>query len=221
MTTPTIPELPQATVANNGDQMLMRQPAGSLGTDKRITVEEVRKIDIDSLSTASSPSSSLSGDLFMFQRSGTNYKIRFDQISVPSGTIMWFYRNTTIDGWTIESSAPDTVLAVKGGSEYVNGGVTGGTWQQEGVNGGSPGGGLSISQMPRHDHTFRFADSGGTGAILNRPPREVNPPSPSGIVGVTSIVGGQHSTNPNEAEPHNHGDSWRPSASVGVLLKKS
>lgn len=221
MTTPTIPELPQATVANNGDQMLMRQPAGALGTDKRITVEEVRKIDISSLPTLSNPSSSLSGDLLMLQRSGTNYQIRFDQISVPSGTIMWFYRNTSIDGWTIETSAPDTILAVKGGSTYVNGGQTSGTWQQEGVNGGSPGGGLSINQMPRHNHTFRFADSGGSGTRFNLPVRQFNFRSPNFTVGQTSVVGGQNPNNPNEAEPHNHGNTWRPSASVGVLLKKS
>ena len=45
---------------------------------------------------------------------------------------MWVYRNDTCEGWLIDSSVTDRVIALKGGSNAynVNGGVTGGTWTQ-------------------------------------------------------------------------------------------
>ena len=45
---------------------------------------------------------------------------------------MWVYRNDTCEGWVVDSSVTDRVLAFKGGSNAynVNGGNPGGTWTQ-------------------------------------------------------------------------------------------
>jgi len=45
---------------------------------------------------------------------------------------MWVYRNDCGEGWLIDSSVTDRVIALKGGTNAynVNGGVNGGTWTQ-------------------------------------------------------------------------------------------
>lgn len=43
---------------------------------------------------------------------------------------IWIYRNSAMDGWVVDSSVTDKVLALKGGSTYTTGAATAGTWTQ-------------------------------------------------------------------------------------------
>lgn len=208
MSSPTIPDLTSATVANDTDLLLLRQPGNSGGVDKKVTVALIRNINVAGL--APLPSNATGSDLMLIARGGTNYQIRHDQISVPSGTQMWFYANGTIAGWSLVATG-DNLLAVKGGTEYVTGGVEAGTWQQHGVDGGFPGGGLSIAQMPSHSHTVR-----GTGATAG---------SGSKVRGYMQDpfldLKTWNTNSQGNGDPHNHGSTWRPKANVGVILRKN
>ncbi|MHC4728794.1 MAG: hypothetical protein ACYS17_16365, partial [Planctomycetota bacterium] len=50
------------------------------------------------------------------------------------------------DGWAIDSSATDRVVAVKGGGTYTTGGATAGTWTISG---------LTENSMNAHSHTLQ------------------------------------------------------------------
>lgn len=219
MSFPTIPDLPEATNLDDSDLLLVRQPGSSLGIDKRVLVGLLRQINIAGLPPIPNGEAA-PADLMLIQRGSNRFQIRHDQISVPRGTKMWFYQNAeSIPGWSIFSET-DCLLAVKGGSDYVQGGTIGGSWQQHGVNGGNPGGGLTIDQMPSHTHQYRFAESsGGIGQKSYKPPVENERDNVR--TGITLARGGTHPSNPSQSMPHNHGDIWRPRAAVGVILQKN
>src|SRR5690554_1705738 len=105
MTTPTIPDVPTATNADDCDVMLLRQPGTSLGIDRQVSVALLRQINIAGLSPI--PSNPLASDLMLIQRGTSRHQIRFEHVSVPSGTKMWFYHNAEADipGWSLFESA--------------------------------------------------------------------------------------------------------------------
>lgn len=88
-------------------------------------------------SGASAPSNAVAGHPW-FDTTQNLPKIRNDAnsawIAILTGTIyqkLWIYRNDTDDGWAIDATVTDRVLALKGGSGLynVNGGVNAGeTW---------------------------------------------------------------------------------------------
>lgn len=84
------------------------------------------------------------------------------------------YRNTAMDGWSIDSSsATDRVIAIKGGSTYTTGGANAGSWTISGVT----------NDSDSHNHkwynqaatTHQSYDSNGDAYNLN------NGTSPSGM----------------------------------------
>jgi len=201
MSSPTIPDLNSATVANDTDLVLLRQPGNAGGVDKKVTVALLRNINIAGL--APLPSDAAASDLMVIARGGVNYQIRHDQISFPSGTQMWFYANATIAGWSLVTTG-DTLLAVKGGLEYVTGGVEAGNWQQEGHA-------LTVAELPSHTHPVN--GTGATTGTGNRVRGYRQSLSEDSKPWATSSTGG------NQA--HNHGNTWRPRANVGVILRKN
>lgn len=215
MSSPTIADLPSASVVNDTDQLLVRQPAGGLGVDKKVTAALLRQFNVSAF--ADLPTNPVVDDLMSVSRATVNYKIRFDQVSFIPGTQMWFYQNTAPSGWTVVGSG-DRLLAVKGGTSYPSGGVETdiGMWQQAGAV-------LTINQIPGHSHQYYFGDSAVSGPKANRPNLNVNA---IGGVGTTNFTGGTGSTTTNNptlqpADAHNHGNTWRPAAAVGVLCKKN
>lgn len=203
MTTPTIPDLPTATSLNNTDQFVVRQPAGAAGTDKKVTAQLIRNIDITALSLI--PNAPSAGDLMLISQGGSNYRIKFEDVGFVKGNKMWFFHDVASDikGWSLFSS-PDTLLAVKGSptDTYSTGGSVQGTWQQEDHT-------LTISEIPSHDHTYTAKR--GTGGSNSSPARG----NPTGNTKqfVTDKKGGGNG--------HNHGNSWRPQASVGIICQKN
>lgn len=208
MTTPTIPDLPVATLVNDSDQLLVRQPAGGLGTDKSCTAQQIRNLNLSGLAGLPTGTPN-ANDLMLIARSGTNYQITFQNVGFIQGTKMWFYHNAAgssseLPGWSIFANG-DTLLAVKGGSTYTVGGSQQGTWQQVGVS-------LSISQIPAHTHRVP-AGKESAGSAVNpgyaRRSRDID-------VNTTITTGTAGS-----GQPHNHGDTWRPRASVGIICQKN
>lgn len=120
------------------------------------------------------------------------------------GQSIWLHADSlsgeTASLWTIESAVGDTVLAVKGGSVYTTGGTGAGTWQL-------PDHTLTTSEMPSHSHNLEYAiRSIGTGG--SAPRFESGAP----FTPVSNTGGG---------DPHNHGNSWRPAARVGLIINKN
>ena len=46
---------------------------------------------------------------------------------IPKNTEMWFYQDSEPDGWALDTTPSDDLLAVKGGGTYITGGPTGGS----------------------------------------------------------------------------------------------
>jgi len=134
-----------------------------------------------------------------------------------STTKVWFYQNVAPTGWTIDATAVDAVLAVKGssGTYAVSGGTQAGTWTQPGHVHTTGDHALTISEMPSHNHFFTriyaYGVSGSYGTFV-----DTNSPNQA-----TSNTGGD--------QTHNHGDTgssgtlntWRPLAQVGIICVKN
>ena len=121
---------------------------------------------------------------------------------VESGTDMWFYADSAPTGWTLQTDLGDTVLAIKGGDTYTTGAQVAGTWTQ-------PDHTLTIDEMPSHSHTY------------TAPNDPENKRSTNGSSCVTSISATSSTSSVGQDQAHNHGDSWRPLARVGIICKKS
>lgn len=208
----TIPDLPPSSVANDTDQMLLRQPAGGAGVDRRTTVAQIRNIDVANLSTLTSPPNPQAGDNMIIARGGVNHRVQFQHVGFVKGTRMWFFSNSDaqIPGWTQVSSG-DTLLAVKGGSTYTQGGLIQGNWQQTSMS-------LDIQQIPRHRHSV--VGTGATFGSGNRVRGRRSDLSDPLQFWQTELEGGNPFQPEGNAVPHNHGNSWRPLASVGIICVK-
>jgi len=121
--------------------------------------------------------------------------------AIPSGNTftMWIYADTAPTGWTAVAAIGDELLAVKGGTTYTTGGDVAGAWDL-------PEHTLTVDEIPAHSHTLQvYTDiSGGGARILSR--------ELAGSGATTSETGG--------GDPHSHGDTYRPTARVGILASK-
>jgi hypothetical protein len=109
------------------------------------------------------------------------------------------YRNSAMDGYAIDSSVTDKVVATKGGSTYVTAGISSqGTWTM-------PNHTLTIAEIPSHRH----AGDGGSRFMSNTGNTHGSGGDNYGLFTYTDYVGG--------GGPHNHGTSWRPAAAVCTL----
>ncbi len=121
-------------------------------------------------------------------------------------TKMYFYQDSAPVGWTIDSTSADSILAVKGGSqEYnVSGGEIAGTWEQ-------PGHILVKAEIPPHVHTYTY--------VYNK-----NSEHTGGSTVYTSANNnydtGDGSADGLDGESHNHGNTYRPLAAVGIICEK-
>jgi len=79
---------------------------------------------------------------------------------------IWMYRNTTCDGWTIDATVTDRVLALKGGTGLYNangGTVAGETWANLKAH-------THVSPTHGHSHShqvYNFTDNNTTGQYYN------------------------------------------------------
>lgn len=171
-------------------------------TDFRATVAQMQAIIISALNAISVPQPT---DLMVLQQGSTTGKVFFGQVGFTQGTSCWFYQNTAPMFWSIVGTA-DTLLAVKGGSQAYNvsGGTAAGTWQQTNTA-------LTIDQMPVHNHDILVRDSGGSNSNDHVRSAGAASGGNTNTLAIQNIGGGQG---------HNHGNIWRPFASIGIICQK-
>lgn len=230
-----IPDLPPASIANNADQLVMRQGL----TDYRVTVGLIRNINISTFTSLPTPLQS--GDYFMATRSGQTYRVNQTKMNMPYGTAMWFYMtvsniNLILPGWAIVPNTGDSLLAVgAGGSIYNANGSVQGTWQQ-------PFFSIRIDQIPAHSHyigiSSTFGGSGPKSAFINaqsigygNPKYSFDPVHTWQTGGAGSDFQSQPAASPPgspNADPFPFtppnsvilDQTWRPQANVGAIFSK-
>jgi len=114
-------------------------------------------------SGASAPSNAVAGHVW-FDTGQELPKIRNDAndawLAILTGSTdqkIWIYRNDTDDGWAIDSSVTDRVLALKGGSglyDRTGGGVAGETWANLKAH-------THTGAAHTHSHNHQWYDSQG------------------------------------------------------------
>ena len=192
-------------------------------------------------SGASQPSNAEAG-MPWFDTSEKLLKIRNQANSAWLGVMygnsnnkIWMYSNAATDGWVVDSSLTDRVLAIKGGSAAynVNGGNTGGTWTQPAhQHAGTTAGGSAHSHIwitrPNDNYSY---NSGGSSV-------HITPFNTDTLDGVTwdqgdddpegehviDIVSTTYYTSKESSHTHTYTTSavgtiatYRPAAAVGTL----
>ena len=207
-------DLPVASSAADSDLMLLRKGL----TDYQCSVSIIRSINIAAFATLPGGFAN-NTDLLMIQRNLSSYQIQFSQIGFIKGTQCWFYQGAAPTGWIIVPDTGDRLLGVSSGGSAKNkyggntaAGAQGGTWQQEGVGGGN--GGLTAAQIPPHTHEIPTGkDPTGTDQV----PQLANRSKTVDSSRIISLDG-----SPNlKGQPHDHGQTWRPAANVGLIAKKN
>jgi len=224
-------DLPTATSASNNDKMLIRKGL----TDYQIAVRYIREINIDALDPIEG-GYAVATDILMISRNvptppsmiptPTNFQIRFSQVGFVKGTRMWFYQPNAPVGWSIVPDTGDKLVACQDASNNYNGvasaGTSGGQWQQGDVD-GVTGKGLNLNQIPNHYHGVGASlGSLDFGHSANARYGNTNTASflSKGITGATTSPTANPTWNAGSCGPHNHGDSWRPLANVGIICNK-
>jgi len=120
---------------------------------------------------------------------------------------MWVYRNDTCEGWEVDSTLTDRVLAIKGGSYGATGGAPVGSWTQPDCT-------LTLSHMPAGLAPQIKVGSGSgssTGVVQSTALFTSIFTSDTSIIGFTGGAPG--------GAAHNHGTTYRPAAAVGTMQK--
>ncbi|MCK9597405.1 MAG: hypothetical protein M0R06_00115 [Sphaerochaeta sp.] len=150
-----------------------------------------------------------------------------------AGRILWLYEDTAPTGWTYVAAITDTVLAVKGGAQAYN------------VAGGNPDGVaswtgpdciLTAAQMAHNHQFYNFvaADSDAqvydTDGVEKDMTQDVAAGSAAQMAVTTSSIYVNRALNFDgftkdinkvlSPTAHNHGSTYRPKASVGILVEK-
>lgn len=138
---------------------------------------------------------------------------------LEAGAKTWFYADSAPDGWTIDVTVADALLALKGGSQAYNvdGGNLAGTWTQ-------PNHTLTADEIPAHTHgeagahthTITFGYGGGYDVVYTVVAGMV-----TGSTSGTTTSGGAHThTSVGGGGAHNHGATYRPYACLGIVCSK-
>lgn len=206
-----ITDLPAASSVSDSDYTIIRQGLA----DFKAQIGLIREIDISAFPLTQTP---LAGDLMLLNRGGTNYAVPFNRVGFLTGTTTWFYLVSPPPGWQASDAQGDTLLAVKGTSAsstaYKDVGLRG-NWQQANHA-------LTIEQIPAHTHrVFKTKDNTGSSNDLG----PVRGKTQSSAAFNTSHTGGKGSDTDHGSSSaitlgHNHGNTWRPLANVGILARK-
>ncbi len=221
-----LPDLsPAGPIDPVNDLVLVRQGL----SDRKATVAQISNVAFATYAVLGTPLKA-SDVLLVGVNDGLggyqNYAINPQQLGFLAGTISWFFQNSAPNGWQIVAGSGDRVLGTVGGGQAYSSAGLQGTWQQGDVS-GVPNNGLTIDQIPNHQHWGQW----GQGQSDTQPrylrgnkslPSSGNPRySNTAILG---IVGGLGDPGSHDAfgacNPHNHGSVWRPAAAVGIICQK-
>lgn len=193
------------------DLLLIRQGLN----DRKATVDQVAGIRLTPLSML--PDYLQPDDVLLIGRNVggvyENYIMPPQYLGFLNGTNCWFYQAAAPLGWTIIAGTGDRLLGVSDASGNLYDGqaapAQAGDWQQTGWA-------LTLTQMPYHGHQIPSNEREGTSPTYVCSGRtfdgEVKRLSTYGTGGNPSLG--------NATDPHNHGNTWRPLANVGVLCTK-
>jgi hypothetical protein len=126
---------------------------------------------------------------------------------------IWVYRNSAMDGWTIDSSVSDVVLGFKGGSTYTAGAKPAGSWTVSGLTNEAEN--AHTHTGPSHSHTISTSlDMTVSGAFFaaGSDYAAQNHYHTSGASGTGNTSAG---TSHNHVISHDA--TWRAAAAVGTL----
>jgi len=170
--------------------------------DKKATITQLREIDVSAFTNmASTP---VASDLMIVGRGSSTFKTLFSNVGFVTGVTSWFYQAVAPSGWAIIPGLSDCLLAVQGGSVYVNpgSGANGGWMQTSHV--------LTVNEIPAHTHNVRGrgAQEASGNKVRGYQPGDSSPD----YIWPTQAAGG--------GQGHNHGDTWRPLAAVGIVCRK-
>lgn len=167
-------------------------------------------------SGSSAPSNS-TGGMPWFDTAKKILKIRgstngqwFGVLSASATPRFWLFANAAEDGWVVDSSVSDRVLAVKGGAQAFNvaGGSLAGNWTISGTTVGQ--------ESALHAHTFQHVHTVTTVTIYSG----TSDMTPVEVIAASSAVNGSTFTG-TESTVHTHSFSndatWRPLAAVGTV----
>jgi len=122
----------------------------------------------------------------------------------------WVYRDSAMDGWSVDSSVTDKVLAVKGGTTYTAGAATAGSWTCSG-----------------YDHIHQWYESnqpGGNDKVWDSGGVKVNIDSLVGYSYAYGVFGYNYVPGSSElalqscyTEEATFSDEWRLAAATGTL----
>lgn len=207
----TIPLLdPAGPIDPDNDLLLIRQGLN----DRKVAAGELMSTRLGELQML--PGQLVASDVLLI---GRNNGIGYDNYIMPpqylgflNGTVCWFWQATAPLGWSVVPNSGDRVLAtvLPGGQSYQYNAVGyQGNWQQDGVGGGKPGGGLTLAQIPAHSHNYDVYKSDIDGN-LSLKTASTNRSSKNTVK--TADAG--------SGQAHNHGNIWRPLAAVGILCVK-
>ena len=204
-------DLPVGTLALSNDPsavVLMRVGL----TDYQCAVEIIRNINLQKFQTLPNGTPVMT-DLMLVNRVvssvATNFQVTFGQVGFPVATRLWFYNTLPpAPNWTIVPNTGGNLLAVNDNvtpySDEIGPGTTGGTWQQTGIA-------LTIAQIPAHTHNIKVYNSDIEGASAQR---VSGTQKNSGLNPIpTQSTGG--------GDLHDHGNTWRPLANVGIIGQKA
>lgn len=220
---------PASTIDPANDFLLVRQGT----SDRKATVGQVSETVFSRYAITGTPLTPT--DVLLFGRNNgsgvyQNFTINPQQIGFLFGTACWFFQDTAPLGWTIIPGTGDRVLGtiLAGGAinTYNTVGLQG-NWQQQDVD-GVPGQGLSIQQIPNHQHWGQFGQNqsnpnaqyihGARNLPSGGDPRYGNTVI-LGIIGGAGDSAGHDSF--GACLGHSHGSTWRPSACTGNICQKT
>jgi hypothetical protein len=145
----------------------------------------------------------------------------------------WLYANAAEDGWVVDSSASDRVIAIKGGVDAYNvsGRTLAGSWAISGINSES----AHTHTNPNHVHrwydfvnasTAKGYNSSGAAIDISGTPTTyagiaVAQPSDDGVsriaVDLYTELGGSATVSAGSTHTHTQDATWRPAACIGTI----
>lgn len=215
----TIPLLdPAGPVDPDNDLLLIRQGLN----DRKIPAGQIGNLRLGEFTML--PGQLVASDVLLIGRVNgggyDNYIMPPQYLGFLNGTNAWFYQAAAPLGWSIIAGTGNRVLACSDSTNKYNG-VNApnqtGDWQQSNAT-------LTIEQIPAHSHIIKVWKSDQEGNLSSKIGSTNRNTGNNQNTGQTGGIGSNNQTSTSPAgatQGHNHGNSWRPLANVGILCTKN